>query len=182
MNEAYKKFLNDGRLAAPTSQEHEHLFMAGYNHALEELAAANAEIARFNASPTVECCRQMIENQAVKENQELFNQLAAANLVIEQMRELLPHELPGSFIAFGKNYAEASAKFAPQSDPMSKFKIRWFNDCVRAATLQPSTDALKARDRKRDASLLRNMVDNHLDCDLEKQAMLRESGEWDPNI
>ena len=42
-----------------------------------ELASAMAEIERLKTSPTIEACRQMIENAAVKEASELHKQLAA---------------------------------------------------------------------------------------------------------
>jgi urocanate hydratase len=58
--------------------EHCHL------HALTaELEAAKAEIARYEASPTIETCRKMIENKAVQENSELYKQLAAKDAELE---------------------------------------------------------------------------------------------------
>ena len=67
-----------------------------------QLAERNAEIARYKASPTVEACRQMIEAQAVKENEALYKQIALLREVLEMCD---PHPMAS------KKYAEALATF-----------------------------------------------------------------------
>lgn len=55
----------------------------------KQLSAAQEEIERYKASPTVETCRQMIESQAVKENKILFDQLAKAERRVAELEAAL---------------------------------------------------------------------------------------------
>jgi hypothetical protein len=54
----------------------------------QQLAAKDAEIARYKESPTVETCRKMIEEKAVKENEILHQQLAAKDAEIDEESHL----------------------------------------------------------------------------------------------
>ena len=55
----------------------------------QQLAAKDAEIARYKDSPTMETLRKMIENQAVKENESLHKQLAEREKQNVMLRETL---------------------------------------------------------------------------------------------
>lgn len=93
-------------------------------------------------------------------------ELAARDLVIEQMREAIQYALRKDYNCNGITAA-------------TKLEA--------SVLLQPSTDAIKARDRKRDAALLRAIA---LGCDESKNiyyeirriADLREAGEWEPEL
>jgi hypothetical protein len=52
--------------------------------------------------------------------------------LVREMANLLPQDTNGSFIGMGKYYSEHMHKFAPPSDSMSKFKVKWFMDCAQA--------------------------------------------------
>ena len=74
-----------------SDQDFEYNRMTNYlieRHA-QQLSTKDGEIARYKASPTVEACRQMIEAQAVKENEALHKQLAEREKQIVLLREAL---------------------------------------------------------------------------------------------
>lgn len=103
-------------------------------HKCEELAAANAEIERQRGAFRIE---QSQADKAETEAFQLAQKLLAAQAVIEQMRETIQHH----------------------SDCQ--------NCCIHdgdseALSIQSPTDTLKARDRKRDAALLREFAENCL--------------------
>lgn len=74
-------------------------------------------------------------------------QLAEREAECLKLRELLPKRIPNGFISFGKYCSEANSKFAPASDPMSKFKHKWFLDCEEALSTSPSTTYLEQWER-----------------------------------
>ncbi len=49
-----------------------------------EIANLRQQLSEARSHPTIEACRQMIEAQAVKENEELHQQLAEARAEVEQ--------------------------------------------------------------------------------------------------
>lgn len=61
-------------------------------------------------------------------------------------------------------------------------KANHFHDFEDVIALQPSTEALAARDRKRDAALLRYLADNNMKLNMYGLALERESGEWEPEL
>jgi len=81
--------------------------------ALNEPSPYVCELLKFNAAANPETILAMIA-------------------LLREMASLLPQETPGSFIGMGKYYSEHMYKFAPPSDSMSKFKIKWFMDCAQA--------------------------------------------------
>lgn len=89
-------------------------------------------------------------------------QITAANLRIEQIREALK---------------EALENYIPDS------QAAYFEDAMLA---QPSTEALAERDRKRDAALLRFLAEKTYKrkhaLEIEDIAKKRESGEWEPEL
>jgi cell division protein FtsB len=84
-----------------------------------ELEAAKAEIERLNTSPTIEACRQMIEAQAVKENDELTKQLAARDLVIKQVTDLASAYLCNPH--HGVGYIEEIALIQPTTEALDEY-------------------------------------------------------------
>lgn len=63
-------------------------------------------------------------------------------------------------------------------------KANHFHDFEDVIALQPSTEALAERDRKRDALLIRAVIDRIFDegGTFYKWEKMRESGEWEPEL
>lgn len=106
-------------------------------------------------------------DEFARERDELKEELVAAQAVIEWMRSALIYV--NNCIGFS---SEESA-------------TKWFSIVGDVLALQPSTEALAYRDRKRDAALLRECISPNnpmLQAHLEELARIRESGEWEPSL
>lgn len=97
---------------------------------------------RWDSGPYERIAADLIERQATR-IAALESQLAAAQAMNAELRELLPKEIPGGMISLGKQYAEFKDKFASPNDSMSKFKVQWLNACESALSRTSPQDALK---------------------------------------
>jgi hypothetical protein len=121
-------------------EKREHIDMQKYTLSLEKkLAEREAEIDSFKESMKAAGAHMRKQSE----------DLAEREAEIAKLRGLLPTELPNSFISFGKYYSEASTKFAPANDPMSKFKRKWFLECAEALSTPPSSSYLEQWEKDR---------------------------------
>jgi len=137
---------------------------AGQEQLRKVLVAANLVIERLQKdTEEVQAARIYLREQErmLKQLAGMREELAARDLMIERMREAI------------------DGMFGPTT---TLREDRW-DKLDAARCLQPSTEALRDRDRKRDAALLRSVKDGWIHDDfLENLAEARESGEWEPNL
>lgn len=107
--------------------------------------------------------------------EQLKEELAARDLVIEQMRDGIQ--------AFIDEHEECEDNYGWLASVCSQEAVHVADELL---AVQPSADALKARDRKRDAALLRAAKEytdsSETDTELDEIAAMRESGEWEPDL
>ena len=104
-------------------------------------------------------------------NKRLREELAARDLVIGQMRKALENARLFAARSRKEEWAVTVLRFCAEAG-------------VTGSPLRSTTDALKLRDRKRDAALLREVFDKFYVSKVSLCALAdqRESGEWEPTL
>lgn len=104
-------------------------------------------------------------------NKRLREELAARDLVIGQMRKALENARLFAARSRKEEWAVTVLRFCAEAG-------------VTGSPLRSTADALKARDRKRDATLIRMVYCfcREHNVPLECAAKARESGEWEPEL